>query len=166
MFMVRPSLNPSEWFVVSFFLILLCSLILIAKISSLKAKNILSAMPQMETVQIKVSGEVLRPGVHELRAGSLCGEVLERVKPKRFADLSGIDLKAPAPLAFFVPRLERIHVFVEGEGVEPCELFVPPGTRISDLKSKIVLRQNGDVLAFRSRKMLSDGEVILVKKRK
>lgn len=164
--MSRPSLGFSEWVIVSFFLILLASLVLVSKISSWKAKNLLSEMKPVETVQVKVLGEVLRPGVHELRMGSLCEEVLERARPKRFADLSQINLKAVASPTLFIPRLERLRILVQGEGVESCELFVPVGARVSDVKSKILLREDGDLSVFRSRRMLSDGEVIFVGKRK
>lgn len=164
--MSRPSLNPSEWAVITVFLLLLSSLGLIAKISSWKARDLLSSAPPLETVQIEVSGEVLRPGVYELRKNSLCAEILERIRPKRFADLSGIDPKAPVFSPFYIPKLQELHVLIEGEGVCPCELSVPPGTRVSDLKSKITFLENGDPSPFRSRKMLSEGEVIFVKKRK
>lgn len=162
----KRTLDPSEWVVISAFLVLLCSLILIAKISSCRAKDLLSVEPLPKTIQIEVSGEVLRPGIYELPSESLCGEVLERVKPKRFADLSDIDPKAPVVSSFDIPKLTELHVLIEGEGVYPCELSVPPGTRISDLKSKVDFKENGDVSLFRSRKMLSEGEVIFVKKRK
>ncbi len=164
--MSRPSLNFSEWFVVSFFLALLVTLVIVSKVSSWKAKNDLLKMRPVETVRIEVSGEVFRPGVYELRAGSLCGEVLERARPKRFADLSKLDVKAVSPQSLHIPRLQMLRVFVRGDGVEPCELLVPVGARISDLKSKILLRKEGNSTVFRSRKMLSDQEVIFVGKRK
>ncbi|HAB99635.1 MAG TPA: hypothetical protein DCE71_07435 [Parachlamydiales bacterium] len=164
--MSHRSLNFSEWFVVSFFLMLLASLVVISKVSSWKAKNLLSEMAPLETRKIEISGEVLRPGVYELRSRSTCKEALERAHPKRFADLSHIDLTALAPAYLMVPRLENLRVLLEGEGVEPCELSVPVGFRYCDLKSKILLRENGDPSVFRSRKMLSDKEVIFVEKRK
>lgn len=164
--MSHRSLNFSEWFVVSFFLMLLTTLVAVSKVSSWRAKNLLSEMAPLETRKIEISGEVLRPGVYELRATSCCKEVLERARPKRFADLSHINLMALAPDHLEVPRLVELRIIVEGEGVDPCELSVPVGFRYCDLKSKILLRENGDPSVFRSRKMLSDKEVIFVEKRK
>lgn len=164
--MSSSTINPSERFVIGFFLILLCSFTLIAKISSWKAKNLLSEVFPLETVHIEVSGEVLRPGVYEFPLGVSCQKVLEKAKPKKFADLSPIDQMAPAPIFLFVPPLEQIHVLIQGPGALACELSLPPGTRLSDLKSKIYLQEFADLSLFRSRKMLKDGEIIFVEKRK
>ncbi len=165
--MPRPSLQISEWFVIYFFFALLASLIVIAKISSYKANKYLGKAPAVPSIFVEVSGEVARPGSYEVRKGTSCKDVLKRAKPKKFADLSKIDLDAPSPSLLVISPLEVIHVFVKGEGVlAPSEWILKPGARVSELKSKVGLTEDGDPKPLQSRRMLLDGETIWVGKRK
>lgn len=160
------SISYSEWLVVSFFLILISSLIIIAKLSSWKVNAYISELRPEETILVQVSGEVVRAGGYEMPAGSLCRDLLQKISLKRFADISQIDPEAQIPPSLTIPRLERVHVRIEVEGVGSQELFLPLGTRVSELKSKVALDPMSDLTPFCSRRMLLDGEVLLVKKRK
>lgn len=165
--MSRPSLQPSEWFVIYFFVVLLSSLILISKISSYKAGKYLGNEEIVPSIFVEVTGEVKRPGSYEVRKGASCRDVLKKAKPKRFADLSKIDLDAEAPNSLAIAPLETIHVYVAGGGVDaPSEWILKPGARVLELKSKIRLTEDADLSPLQSRRMLLDGETILVGKRK
>ncbi|MDP1608798.1 MAG: hypothetical protein Q8L98_05745 [Chlamydiales bacterium] len=160
------SISYSEWLVVSFFLILISSLVMIAKFSSWKVNAYISELRPEETILVEVSGEVARAGSYEMPAGSLCRDLLQKISLKRFADISQIDPEAKIPSALMIPRLEGVRVRVEVEGVGSQELLLPLGTRVSELKSKVTLDLMSDLTSFRSRRMLLDGEVLLVKKKK
>lgn len=165
--MPRSSLQPSEWFIIYFFLALLASLIIIAKISSYKTGKLLGQEALIQSVLVEVAGEVQRPGIYTVRKGSSCREVLKKARPKKFADLSKIDLDAEAPSILVIQPLETIRVFVAGSGVDVLsEWILKPGARVSDLKSKIRLTEDADLSSLQSRRMLLNGETIFVEKRK
>ena len=160
------SLHFSEWLLIGFFLAFLFSLFFISNVFSSKAGVFLSPLPPIKKVFVEIVGEVKRPGRYEFEAGVSCEEVLKKAGLKYFSDLSPFDLNAPAPLFMTVLKLREIHVSVEGEVVNPYSLVVDPGTRICDLKSKICVKESGDISIFRSRKMIADGQKIWIHKKK
>ncbi|MBX9743966.1 MAG: hypothetical protein K2X08_02005 [Chlamydiales bacterium] len=160
------SISYSEWLVVSFFLILISSLVIIAKLSSWKVNSYISELSPAETIVVRVSGEVVREGSYEMPAGSLYRDLLQKISLKRFADISQIDLGAQIPASLIIPRLEQVRVRIEVEGIGSQEFLLPLGTRVSELKSKVALDLMSDLTPFRSRRMLLDGEVLLIKKKK
>lgn len=160
------SLRSSEWFIVYFFLILLASIVVISHISHRKVQRLLEEIGPAKARQVEILGEIERPGVYEMREFSTVAEALKKAKPKRFADLSELNLTAIAPAVIEVPRLTVLRVFITGNGVkEPIHLLVEPQTRICQLKSKVLFNEDADLSVFRSRKMVSDGEEIQVGKR-
>lgn len=165
--MTRPSLQFSEWFIICFFLGLLAVFVVVSKISSWKVQKTLSQIVPVRTVSVEVSGEVFCPGVYKLKETARLKELLEKAKPKRFADLSALDFSGPLPASLHISRLSAIHVTVSGEGVEQISILeLEPGIRLSQIKSKIPLAKDADLSLFRSQRMLKDGEEILVKKKK
>ncbi|MBS0624822.1 MAG: SLBB domain-containing protein [Verrucomicrobia bacterium] len=165
--MNRPSLNISEWLVITLFLSLMVAMALISKLSSAKAQEIIVLNHKEDSVKIEISGEVHKPGIYEFEAGVTYAEALKRARPKRFADVSNLRLEdAVQGARIIVPGLEAIRIRVSGEVKQSGELIVPVGTRVCDLKSKIELTAEGDPKVFSRRKILADGEKIQVPKRK
>ena len=165
---VKKTLKFSELFVISFFLILMVSMVLISRLSSAKAKSFLSDFRPTKLVQVEISGEVLKPGSFEVEVGSSVGEVIKKARPKRFADLCGLDKDQIVceKTVLEIPKLKEIRVYVVGEVAQPYEFLVEPGTRVCQLKSKISLSENGDPAPLSSRRILADCEKITILKRK
>lgn len=167
MSMKRPSLNISEWLVITLFLFLMAAMAVISKVSCAKAQEVLVQNHKEESVKIEISGEVHKPGVYEFEEGTTYGEALKKARLKRFADVSKISLDEKVHgTQIVVPSLKEIRVRVSGEVRQSGELVVPAGTRICDLKSKINLTEQADPNVLSRRKILDDGEKIHVPKRK
>jgi len=84
--------------------------------------------------------------------------------PSRFADLKKIDLdsRVEGPLEIHLEEVTEISIRIEGALPTPLALTLPVGTRVSDLRSKIALNPEADPAAFKSRRMLKDGEILRV----
>ena len=68
-------------------------------------------------------------------------------------------------MAIELTLLQEITVRIEGEVEAPIELTLPIGARMSELKSKVVLTERADQSVFKSRRMLKDGEIVMVRKK-
>ncbi|OGN64853.1 MAG: hypothetical protein A3E80_01870 [Chlamydiae bacterium RIFCSPHIGHO2_12_FULL_49_9] len=58
-----------------------------------------------------------------------------------------------------------VTVIVRGAVEEPLEVALPKGARISDLKSKVALKKDADKAFFKRRRLLKNGEIVLVPKK-
>jgi len=121
-----------------------------------------AAMPQ--PVEITISGEVTHPGTFPALPGSRIGDLIKKSRPKRFADLSGIDhdSQVEKTLELKIPKMFEISIRVVGAVEAPQELKVLPGSRICDLKSKIHCAPNADLRFFKQRRLLKNGEMIFI----
>lgn len=117
-------------------------------------------------VEIVISGEVAHPGTFSALPGTRLGDLVKKSRPKRFADLTDIDLDSPVEkaLELQIPLLSEISVRVEGAVAAPIELKLPPGSRICDLKPKIECEEDANPQFFKRRRLLKNGETVLVPK--
>ncbi len=118
-------------------------------------------------VEIIISGEVAHPGAFSALPGTRIGDLVKKSRPKRFADLKGIDLDSPVEkaLELVIPRLSEISVRIEGAVAVPIELKLPAGSRICDLKPKIECDGNANLQFFKKRRLLKNGEIVYVPKK-
>ncbi len=169
---MKKSLEASEW-ILSFSLILiLASLFTITRFHEHRKKNQLTAcasqaLSPVEPVEIVISGEVAHPCAFSALPGTRLGDLIKKSRPKRFADLTGIDLDSPVEKAMelLIPRLAEISVRIEGAVAVPIELRLPPGSRICDLKTKIECGGNANLQFFKKRRLLKNGEIVHVPKK-
>lgn len=163
---MKKNLSSAEWSLLAFFFIVFASLVLIAKVNVYRAEAAIAQFSQDEFL-VNVSGEVKKPGQYWVSSGETVGSVIAKAKPKRFADLDLSILKETVvgPRVIVVPQLKEIRVTIEGEVEEPITLFMPVGSRISDLKSKIKFTNEADSRFFRRKKLLHNGEKIRVPKK-
>ena len=165
---MKKSLQSSEWVLAGSLLLIMASLVIIAKINVYRAASTLSSPDlQIEEILVAVSGAVKKPGEYHVPAGTPLEAVLRRAKPLPHANLKGLSLKEPidAPRDLFVEELTEITVFVSGAVQEPMKLTLPARSRVSDLKSKVVLSPDADKSYFRRRRWLKNGEKIEVPKK-
>jgi len=154
-------LRAAEWALAGSLLLILLSLFVIAKIQARQCSKGTDSIP-IVLVMIQITGFVEHPGVFEIARGTSLEEVLRKAKPKRFANLRGLDLRSPLShsMELTIEPLQSLRVQIQG-AVEKSELIeVVPGTRICHLKQIISLADSADLRFFKKRRLLSDGDVI------
>ncbi len=165
-FSMKSSLPSSEWVLVGSLLLVMISLVLIAKVNAHRACSILEQTGPTE-VLVGVDGAVVKPGEYEVPVGTTIGSVLRKARPKANANLKIIPLNQPIEVAtrLMVQELTEITVSVRGAVVEEKEIVLPVGSRICDLKSKVLCTAEADRRFFRRKKLLKDGQVLEVPKK-
>ena len=157
-----PKLRFTEWTLTGAFLLVLISLVLIAKIQAhrLSVNTVLAPPP----VEIVLEGEVERPGTYLTPLGTPLHDVVRKAGPKRFADVSFIlpETRVTAPLHLKLQPLTHLTITVEGAVTAPGSLTVPIGTRISDLKKYLTLTPDADRTFFKKRRLLKNNEKITI----
>ncbi|HSX38020.1 MAG TPA: hypothetical protein VLE95_04235 [Chlamydiales bacterium] len=160
-------IQKSEWIFSISFLLLLFALSAISTFHSHRKKIDLSNCIA-KIVDVKITGEVVNPGVFPTTVGTRLGDVIKKSRPKRFADLESLKLDNPivkeTEIAI-LPLLE-ISVFVEGAVLHRKELKLPVGSRICDLKHKIEFSNNADLQFLKSRRQLANGETVTIPEQK
>lgn len=163
---MKKSLNVSEWVISGSLILILLSLLLISHFHQHRKKLQISAIKESveSQIDIEISGEVSRPGVFSVVPGTRIGDLIKKSRPKRYADLSSIDLDSPALVAceLIIPQLKELNVKIEGAVAVPIVLKMPIGSRISDLKSKIQSEQDADLGFFKRRRLLKNEEIITI----
>ncbi len=163
---MKNSLPRSEWLFAILFSILLATFVLIAKVKVYRTSFALVPDRKGEFL-VTIEGAVKKAGVYTVPLGTTVKEVLQKAQPISDADLSGLSLDEviEAPLYIDIKELKEIRVKVFGAVKEAVELLLPPRSRISDLKSKIILTDEAEKSFFRSRKLLKNGDEIEVPKK-
>ena len=158
-------LRSSEWLLTGSLLLLLASLVAIAKIKAYQAGE--AHEERMVTVEVTIQGHVKKPGVYAAARGIPVGQVLRKAQPKKYADLRGLCLKDPvvAPLELAIEPLQELRIQVKGAVEQPGEISIPLGTRISDLKKILLLSTTADLTFFKKKRLVPDGEVINIPSR-
>lgn len=158
----------SGWILAVSLLIFIGALVLIAKVNVYKASAAIASTTLLpEEILVTIDGAVRKPGPYMIRAGTTIEQALRKAKPTPEADLKGLSLKAiiENPLHISVAELKEIRVTVSGAIAEPVALVLPPKSRISDLKSKVIFTDETEKTFFRRRKLLKNGDHIEVPKK-
>lgn len=165
---MKKLLLTSEWVLSGSLILILASLLAISRFHEHRKKQYLtSGSSAIELpIEVAISGEVSCPGIYSVLPGGRLGDLVKKSRPKRFADLRELDLDSPveASLNVVVGKLAEITVKVEGAVVEKVELTVPSGSRVCDLKSKIQLDRAADAAYLKRRRLLKNGEVVVIPK--
>lgn len=160
---MKKSLRSSEWILVVSLLIIMSSLVLIAKVNTARLDPIMDPK-EIEKVEVLVTveGAVSKPGEYLIESGSTVGEVLRKSRPKPWADLDKVNPSEiiEKPLNIKVDELTEITVYVKGAVAQPEEITLPAKSRICDLKSKVSLTKQADKSFFRRRRLLKNREII------
>lgn len=155
------SLRSTEWALAGSLLLVLLSLFVVAKIQAKHCSKGTDSI-SIALVTIQIAGFVERPGVFEVARGTPFEEVLRKARPKRFANLRGLDPMSPLlqSMELTIEPLQSLRVQVQGAVAKPELIEVAPGTRICHLKQIISLAESADLTFFKKRRLLADGDVI------
>ena len=165
---MKESLSSSEWTLLALFFVFIASLIGIAKVNVYRAQDRIGKIANEKTeVIITISGAVKKPGDYLVPVGITLEKALKKSRPTPYADLKGVPIKKiiESPLCVNIEELKEVRVGVSGAVLEVVEVVMPVGSRICDLKSKIDFTNDTDKSYFRSRKLLRDGDKIVVPKK-
>ena len=167
---MNSSLRSAEWLLVGGLLLILATLFTIAHVAASWSPASLPTQPIALPLlcAVKIEGAVKKPGLYPVPEGTELKAVLRKASPTRFADLRNIDLTAriEGPLEIFLEELKEITVRVEGAVLTPVELKLPIQAKVSDLRSQISLALDADASFFKSRRMLKEGEILTVPKKR
>jgi hypothetical protein len=159
---------PSDWVFVASLVLVMVSLILVAKINGSRAFSAVDLHRlRQEMILVTVDGAVAKPGQYSVLSGTRVGDVLKRARVKPLADLSAVvvDELIDSPRHIQVGELLEIKVFIRGEVKEPLEITLPSCSRICDLKTKVMLTEESDLQFFKRKKRLKNGEILEVPKK-
>lgn len=164
---MKKSLDTSDWSLVISLFLIICSIVIVAKIKAIRATAlVLDAELKPKSVVVRVEGAVKKPGEFHVAPGTLVQDVIKKAKPRRFADIQKLPLLAPidGSMTICLEKMREISVRVCGEA-EEVQLRLPWGSRLSDLRSKLSLTKEADISFFKGRRLLKEGEVIEVPKK-
>ena len=163
---IQSGLQRSEWVLVGGFLILLAALLSFSRLHQHRRSTQLRVYSQeiIRPIQIQVEGAVSKPGTYEFLPGVSLSDVLKMSCPKKWADLKSLNLeqKIDSSMRFEIPMLSSVCVRVEGAVQYPFTLSLPVGSRISDLLPYVELSEGADLRFFKRRRLLKDGEELIV----
>ncbi|OGN55733.1 MAG: hypothetical protein A3D96_01440 [Chlamydiae bacterium RIFCSPHIGHO2_12_FULL_44_59] len=167
--MQKNSLPRSEWWFIVGALIVMIALVGVAKVNLYRARSeiqLFEATP--DDILVTVNGEVFRPGEYKMESGTTLETVLKKARPKRFANLANLSLKEKIyeSVCIEIPTLSQLQIQIGGEIREPVSMTVKVGARVCDLKSQVVFTEETDRKFFQKKRLLKDGDIIVVPKKK
>lgn len=148
-------------------LMILLSFFIIAKKTSNRSLEILnqtSELPSIPLIQVEIAGAVHKPGIFQIPQGASIRSVLRKARVKPLADLSNIHLDEGihASTTIQIPTLKTIQIEICGCVKKNVCLEMPAGSRICDLKNRILVTSDADLSFFRRRKLLINHEIVQI----
>lgn len=165
---MKHSLSRSEWSFLAIFFLIMATLVLIAKINVHRATDTLGRLrSEKAEILVTIEGAVKKPGAYIVKEGTAAKAILRKAGPTLYADLKNVPVKELVIKSthWIIPELKEIRVLVEGAVLVPLELAMPLGSRICDLKSKVICTDDADKSFFKRKRRLKNGEKIEVPKK-
>lgn len=143
---------------------LICAaFILVAKWSAFQAASSISRGDlQMREAVVSVSGAVKKPGDYRVLVGTPFSNVLKKAKPLPLANVGDFPGFVEGDIVLVLNEIQEIVVTVQGAVASPGGVKIPIGSRVCDLKSKIVLAEDADEGFFRGKRKLKNGEILTI----
>lgn len=170
--MSLPRLPFHEWSIIILFCAILLSLAAHAFLGRGKitipaefTRDVKKENSLDEQIQVKVIGEVQKPGLYEISSTSTLKNLLDLVQPLPTADLSQLKWRRKLRNGQTIRVLKGnpITIRVTGAVQEPCSLEILSGTRVCELADRIAFTSESDVKAFTQKKRyLHDGDEVNV----
>jgi hypothetical protein len=145
-------------------LALLCvAFILVAKWSASQAAfSISGADLQVREAIVSVAGAVKNPAEYRVPIGTSLITAIKKAKPFSNADIDAFPGVVERDIAVSIAEIQEITVRVEGAVLSPESVVLPVGSRICDLKSKIVLGAGADEAFLKRKKKLKNGQILVI----
>lgn len=163
-------LYMQEWMVIAFFVVLMVLLTLATHSCDSHSMDAYGASKDQLSphhivspeIEVFVEGEVEFPGRHLVKRDAKVKELLLLSKPFADADLSSIKLegKLKKGQILKIPPKKTIKIFLKSEGGSLEELTVLQGTRVEELTSTGVFKEELLIPKKRKSRLLKDGEVV------
>lgn len=152
-----------EWSIV----LLFCSILCVLSIYAYKGEKNLP-LPQISAskaayLQVKVEGEVARPGVYQLALKSTMKDLLAQAEPLPSADLSQLNWRKQLRdgQTIKVPERGWITIQITGMVLEPGPLKIKSGTRIQEVVEELKVLPDADLKRLIKRRgFLFEGDVL------
>lgn len=164
-----------EWYIVLIFCFILLAL---AGFALVRPKPTLPPVPlppvseEMTVLQIKIEGQVAKPGLYRLPLHATMKELLEQAEPLASADLSQLNWRRRLRngQTIHIPERRLMTIHIVGAVEQPGPLEILSGTRYCDLADELPALPDADLKAILKKKsFVQEGECIEVpyqKKRK
>ena len=165
----KPILAPHEWLalmaIITFMMTLTgISLYFSQNISSVKTGQPHYLSPQ--EIEVKVEGAVQNPGIIKLKPSSTRLEAIELAKPLPTADLRKTKTAGKVRNGQTIKVVEKEMITITVTGVLETTVQVPKGTRLQELANHITLPPDADAAKLRKKRLLKDGEEVIVPRTK
>ncbi len=161
------NLLTQEWLVIVFLIILL--IILTLSSHSFDGQSV----PEVEKnshnlvksdMEVFIEGEVEAPGKYLVKRGSKIEDLVALAVPKTTADLKGVKLKnlLKKGQCIKVSCIKMIKIYLKFYDGKLEELTVPKSSKFTDLPIIYSFKEEVDVSKFMKKRLLKDGETIVV----
>lgn len=166
-----PSKLPlHEWCII----LLFCAILLVLAGFALgHQKNIPSSgahtEPQATPLQVKIEGQVAKPGVYRLPINTTLKELVEQAQPLPTADLSQLKWRRQLrdEQTIHIPERKWITIQIIGAVKQPGPMRILSGTRCGELIDQLQMLPDADIKAFSKRKRyLQEGDIVEVQVKK
>ena len=163
-----------EWCIILLFCLILLSLSALAFMRKTSTLPINSAAMSAKSahpvyLEVKIGGEVLKPGTYQLPPKATLRELLEQAEPLLSADLSAINSRRRIRdgETFHIAKRRPILIQVIGAVEEPGAVEILSGTRCCELAQQLKSTPEADLRAIRKKKaFLKEGDIIEIPSRK
>lgn len=125
----------------------------------------LPPVPLVAVLQIKVEGQVAKPGKYSLSLDTTLKQLLEQVQPLPSADLSKLNTrrKLRDGQTLHVPERHTITIQLAGAVQQPGPLKILSGTRCCELADQLQVLPDADLKPIRKRRgFIQEGDRIEV----
>lgn len=166
---MTPKLPLHEWCII----LLFCLILLVLSAFAVRGqKNVplpRPPEPQAAVLEVKIEGEVAKPGLYVLPVKSTLKELLVQAQPLPNADLSGLSMrrKLRDGQTIHIPERQWITIQIAGMVPQPGPMKILSGTRIQEMVSELQVLPEADLKALSKRRsFLFEGDVLEVPKKK
>lgn len=121
--------------------------------------------PQATALEIKIEGQVAKPGLYRLPLKATLQQLLEQAQPLPTADLSNLNWrrKLRDGQTVRIPERYLMTIQIAGAVQEPGSLQILSGTRCCELADQLQVLPDADLKAMRKKKgFVKEGEFIEV----
>jgi|GEM_PF-4371561 len=163
-----PSKLPlHEWSVIVLFSLLLLTLAAFAFRGSTRPPPLPLplAEPEAAVLEIKVYGQVAKPGVYRFPIHATMQDVLARAQPLSSADLSSLNgrRKLRDGQTIRIPERHLITIYTAGAVQHPGAMQILSGTRYCELADQLDILPEADLKGMRKKtSFVSEGDVVNV----
>ncbi len=160
-----PYLPLHEWCVIILFCVILLILAGFALGNQKRLPPSLPSEPVLTTLQVKIMGQVAKPGVYRLPLKATVKELLEQAQPLSSADLSQVKERRQLRdgQTIHIPERHWITIEITGAVQQPGPLTVLSGTRYCELADQLEVLPEAELKFLRKKKsFLKEGAVIEV----